>query len=223
MADTKGTAVLIVTIYDIPPEGEDDFHGWYNEEHLVENMENPEYLSVGRYVPVGEGPQHMTCYELESPDAPTWRERVNRPKGPPSEWQKRAFVGKVVINNVYKQIFPAEVSAETKQSDRAPFMAIEIMAVADEVEAEFNQWYNTIYLPQMETEPGLIRGRRYTVTRGQPKYATVYELEDEKAYERARSAAARDASPQTKQMLPKLQYANDFPCVFKKYFEMQQP
>ena len=223
MADKKGTAVLIVTIYDIPPEGEEDFNGWYNEEHLVENMENPEYLSVGRYFPVGKGAQHMTCYELESSDSSTWRERVNRPKGPASEWQKRAFVGKVVINNIYKQIFPAEVSAETKQSGRAPFLAIEIMEVPDEVENEFNQWYNTIYLPRMETTPGLIRGRRYTATRGEPKYATVYELEDEKAYDRARSAAASDANPQTTQMLPKLKYANDFPCVFRMHFEMQQP
>ena len=223
MANKKGTGVLIVTIYNVPPEKEAEWGEWYKAEHLPENLAVPGFLNAARYLPVGSGPQHMTCYELETPDAINHPVLIERHKQPPSEWSARAssvaLGGKVVINNVYKQIFPSEVSPETAQSDMAQFLAIELMDVPAEVEDEFNDWYNTTYLPRLQMEPGCIRGRRYTATKGEPKYATVYELEDEKAYERARSAAARDANPRTKTMLPQLLYAKDFPSVFRKYYQ----
>ena len=220
MADKKGTGILMVTIYDIPDENGADFNEWYNVEHMPENMENPHFLSAARYVPVASGPQHMTCYELETADAINYPPMVERLKQPRSEWTKRAFVGKVIINNVYTQIFPTEVSSETKGAGMAKFLAVELIGVPAEIEDQFNDWYNTIYLPRLETTPGVIRGRRYTATRGEPKYATFYELENEKAYDNAKSAAARDANPRTKEMLGKVQFANDFPCVFKNHFEM---
>ena len=48
------------------------------------------------------------------------------------------------IRNVYQQIFPEEVSQTTAQSDMAPALQIGRMAVPQEIDEAFNDWYNTI-------------------------------------------------------------------------------
>lgn len=47
-------------------------------------------------------------------------------------------------------------------------------------EAEYNDWYDHVHLPEFSALPGVITGRRYKVTSptpdGKPTYAAVYEL-----------------------------------------------
>ena len=187
----------------------------------------PGFLNGARYVPVGSGPQYMAFYELESPDTINHPHLVELRTRPRWIFSKFAGVGRSILNHVYKQIVPPEVSPEAAQSGMAEFLAIEIMDIPSEAEDEFNDWYNATYLPRLEMEPGCIRGRRYIMARGrntespkEPRYANVYELEDEKAYERAKVAIARDATPRTREMLAKAQHAQDFPCVFKRQVQL---
>ncbi|MBI3964533.1 MAG: hypothetical protein HY329_02775 [Chloroflexi bacterium] len=56
------------------------------------------------------------------------------------------------------------------------------MEVAPELEAGFNEWYNADYLPPRLKLPGWFTGRRFVAVRGQPKYATLYDLESTKVF-----------------------------------------
>ncbi len=63
--------------------------------------------------------------------------------------------------------------------------------IAPAVEAEWNEWYDQIHLPEILKVPGFLSGRRYRSVEGTPKYMTLYELEDVKvisseAFNRAR-------------------------------------
>jgi hypothetical protein len=60
--------------------------------------------------------------------------------------------------------------------------------IAPEVEAEFNQWYDTEHIPERMNVPGFLSGVRYTAIEGflsytpverPPKYLVLYELADE--------------------------------------------
>ncbi len=75
----------------------------------------------------------------------------------------------------------------------APALQIGRMDVPPAVDAEFNTWYNTIYVPNYEKVPGVIRGRRYRAVTGTPTYLTLYEFEHPKVSESAAWAAQRDA------------------------------
>ncbi len=68
MPAKKGTGLLMVWC-DVPEDREDEFHRWYNEEHLAEILTVPGVLNAARYEAVKGGPKHLACYELDSPAA----------------------------------------------------------------------------------------------------------------------------------------------------------
>jgi hypothetical protein len=54
-----------------------------------------------------------------------------------------------------------------------------VMADVDaDHEEEFNRWYDEEHLPERKDCPGFLSARRFVSVEGEPKYLTVYELED---------------------------------------------
>ena len=47
-----------------------------------------------------------------------------------------------------------------------------------QLEAEFNDWYDTEHLSELLAVPGILSAARYQATKGGPKYLAVYELEN---------------------------------------------
>jgi hypothetical protein len=90
------------------------------------------------------------------------------------------------------------------------------MDVPAEVDADFNDWYNTIYVPNYETVPGVIRGRRYRAVAGAPAYLTLYEFERPDVSESAAWLAQRDISPVTLRIRPHMQHAPGSPGIWVK-------
>jgi len=94
------------------------------------------------------------------------------------------------------------------------------MDVPPEVEADFNSWYNTIYVPNYEKVPGVIRGRRYRAVAGTPKYLTFYEFENPKVSESAAWLAQRDASPVTARIRPHMRHTQGSPGIWVKTVQL---
>src|SRR5215510_14324505 len=167
MASKKGMGLLMVWA-DVPTDKEADFNRWYNEEHLKERLSVPGLLSAARYEAVKGGPKHLACYELENVgvlDTPAYTRVVDNP----TPWTKRCsptVIGTTVIRNVYTMIHPTAVTPPIADSAMAPALQIGRMDVPAEVDADFNNWYNTIYIPNYEKVPGVIRGRRYRAVTG---------------------------------------------------------
>jgi hypothetical protein len=44
-------------------------------------------------------------------------------------------------------------------------------------ENEFNEWYNSIHLPERLACPGFVAARRFVAVEGQPRYLALYELD----------------------------------------------
>jgi hypothetical protein len=216
----KGTGLLMVWA-DVPPEREEEFNRWYNAEHVAERLAVPGFLSAARYEAVKGGPKHLACYELESAavlDSAAYR----RVQQNPTPWTRRCspdVIGTTFIRNVYTLIHPRAVGPQTARSGMAPALQIGRMDVPPEVEAAFNDWYDTIYVPNYEKVPGVIRGRRYRAVTGAPAYHTLYEFEHPLESESAAWAAQRDASPVTARIRPHMRHAPGSPGVYVKTFE----
>ncbi|MGE3536684.1 MAG: hypothetical protein AB7N91_04495 [Candidatus Tectimicrobiota bacterium] len=221
MAHQKGTALLMVWS-EVPAEKEADFNRWYNEEHLAERLSVPGFLSAARYEAVKSGPKHLACYELENA-AVMQSEAYKRVSNNPTEWTNRcspSAIGTTFIRNVYTMIHPGSLTPAIAQSGMAPALQIGRMDVPAEIDAEFNQWYNTIYIPNYETVPGVIRGRRYRAVEGEPTYLTLYEFEHPQVSESPEWAAQRDISPVTQRIRPHMRHAPGSPGVWVKTFEL---
>lgn len=217
----KGTGLLMVWA-DVPAAQEDEFNRWYNDEHLPERMAIPGFLGGARYEAVKGGPKHLACYELDSVavlDSPAYK----HVQANPTPWTKRVgpqAIGRPFIRNVYTMIHPIALPAEAARAPMAPSLQIGRMDVPPEVDREFNDWYNTIYVPNYEKVPGVIRGRRYRAVEGAPTYLTLYEFEHPKVSESAEWLAQRDASPATQKIRPHMRHAPGSPGIWLKTVEL---
>ena len=224
MVNKKGTGLFLVYA-DVPAEAEEEFNRWYSEEHIVDLLAIPGILSGARYEAIRGGPKYLACYELESLqvlESGAWlKHQAN-----PSEWSKKMndpAVGVYFIAGIYQQIFPAEVSQAAAQRDMAPTLQIGRMNVPPEMEDEFNEWYDTIYVPNYEKVPGCISGRRYrlvtdVLARGEPKYATVYEQEHDKVSQSPEWTTARESHAQNARIRAYMTHASGSAGVYKKIF-----
>ena len=215
----KGAGLLMVWA-DVPEDWEEEFNRWYDEEHIGEFLAIPGFLDAARYVAISGGPKYLACYELDGHQV-LESEAYQRHLDNPTEWSKRMSLRDIATNfigNLYRQIFPAQVSPDVARSGMAPVLQIGRMDIPPEIEAEFNDWYDTIFVPGYEKVPGCIRGRRYEAARGEPKYATVYEFEHEKVSQSSEWAAARESHPRSAQMRSRMTHSQGSPGVYKKIF-----
>jgi hypothetical protein len=221
MANRKGTGLLMVWA-DVPAGAEKEFNRWYNEEHLAERLAVPGFLSAARYEAVKGGPKHLAVYELESP-AVLDSADYQRVQANPTDWTKRAgpaTVATTFIRNVYVMIHPAAPTPPIVGSPMASALQIGRMDVPSEVDREWNAWYNTVYVPNYEKVPGVIRGRRYRAVSGTPAYLTLYEFEHPKVSESAEWNRQRDAAPVNERMRTHMRHAPGSPGVYVKTFEL---
>ena len=220
MKAKKGTALLMVWA-DVPADKEPEFNRWYNEEHVAERLAVPGFLSAARYEAVKGGPKHLACYELENAavmESPAYK----KVQANPTPWTKRCspdVIGTTFIRNIYTMIHPSTATPGIAGSGMAPALQIGRMDVPPAVDAEFNDWYNTIYVPNYEKVPGVIRGRRYRALVGSPTYLTLYEFQDPHVSESAAWMAQRDIDPRTHKIRQHMRHAPGSPGVYVKTFE----
>ena len=220
-AKKKGTGLLMVWC-DVPADQEAEFNRWYNEEHLAERLAVPGFLSAARYEAVKGSPKHLAYYELESPavlDSAAYKKVSENP----TEWTKRIGPGTAAttfIRNVYTMIHPQATTPKIEGSGMAPSLQIGRMDVPPEIDADFNSWYNTIYVPNYEKVPGVIRGRRYRAMAGTPQYLTLYEFEHPKVSESEEWKVQQNASPVSNRIRPHMKHAPGSPGVYVKTFEL---
>jgi hypothetical protein len=221
MAKKKGAGLLMVWC-DVPADKEPDFNRWYTEEHLAERMSIPGFLSAARYEAVKGGPKHLAVYELENAGV-IESEAYKKVASNPTEWTRRSgpqAVATTVIRNVYSMISPKAVSERDVHRGMAPALQIGRMDVPAANDAEWNEWYSTIYVPNYEKVPGVIRGRRYRAVEGEPRYLTFYEFEHPKVSESDAWKAQQDAVPSNKPMRELMRHAPGSPGVYVKTIEI---
>jgi len=184
MVNKKGTALLMV-FTDIDTEQDADFNDWYNQEHVADLLALPGFLNGARYEAAKGGPRYLACYELESAEAVQTPEYLAFRRSP-SAWTQRvtpSVIGRNYVRNVYTQIYPQENDPAVMGRGMAPALQIGRMKVPEDIEAKYNEYYDTVRTPGNLQVPGCLAIRRYHAVEGEPKYLTVYEFEHEKVPE----------------------------------------
>jgi hypothetical protein len=220
MAKTRGTGLLMLWT-DVDPEYEAEFNRWYDEEHIKTLLAVPGFLSAGRYVALKGGPKYLAMYELEDPNVLRTSAFLDAVRYRPSPWRARAsggHVGRNYLLNAYRQIFPARPNPVELTMEPARFLQMGRMDIPGHMEEEFNDWYNTVYIPGYLTVPGVLRARRFVVIDGQPKYLTVYEFEHAGVPETEAWHRARDSSPWTVRIRPHMRLDAGSPGVYRRLY-----
>src|SRR5882757_2627577 len=142
---------ILIAAMDFSAAPEDEFHDWYDLEHIPERLRVPGFLNADRWIGSTDPKISVATYDLDN---------VNVLKSPPylavggengSPWTKRtARFRKSLLRYEGEQLFPGD---KTAPQGAAALMLIG-MNVAPEHEHEFNEWYNTEHIPALGSVPG---------------------------------------------------------------------
>ncbi len=191
----KGILVAAMEFSDV---AEDEFHDWYDTEHIPERLRVPGFINAQRWIGVDNPKVSLALYDLD---------RVGVLHSPPylavggdngSPWTKRV-TGRtnLIIRYEGEQILPGDGLAP----EGAEALLLISMNVAPEHEAEFNDWYNQEHLPALAGVPGVLRARRYRGSGATQRYLAHYHFASPDVRHSAAWKEAAD-TPWTNRMRP---------------------
>jgi len=213
----KGQGIFLVYTDLIDPKYEEEFNAWYNTEHLAELLALPGVLDAARYVATRGGPKYLAAYEIADVGAMQTPEFTRRQRTPWGNRMSPRVIGKNLTRIVGQQIFPGTL--ESSDRGMAPALQIGRMSVPESADAEWNNWYNTEYIPGYRTVPGVINARRYRVAEGEVRYTTVYEFEHDKVSESPEWLHQREhSSPHSGRMRELNTMAPGSPGVYRRIY-----
>lgn len=194
---TKGSAILFS---EMTPGADfaEEFHRWYDEEHIPIRMDCPGFVSAQRYRRTDRD-GYLAVYDLSDGgvlSTPPYKAIKDNPS------ERTAWMLKNVTG--FTRYLATETSVRVRDGISDPIDADILYAVAfnvsDDAAAEFDAWYETEHVPLlMECEDWLMV-RRFRVVDGVPEAFThlaLHYLADRRALnsparEKARKTPWRD-------------------------------
>ena len=190
---------------------EDEFHDWYDTEHIPERERVPGFLLCRRWIGVDDGKVSLATYDLEGVEV--LKSAAYRAIGGEnlSPWSKRV-TARVDLLMRYEgdQILPGD---QLPPAD-AGALLLNAMNIAPELEAEFNEWYDKEHIPALAAVPGVLCARRFRGQSGNRKYVALYHLATPAVVESAEWKQARQ-SDWTSRLQP--QFRDHLRLVCRRY------
>lgn len=151
----------------------DEFHDWYDMEHLPERQRVSGFLNAQRWIGIDDANVSVATYDLDTVSvlaSPGYTAIGGENLSP---WSKRItakserllrFEGEQTLPG--NQLAPANAGA----------LLLNAMNVAAEAEADFNKWYDEEHIPALSAVTGTLCARRFRATQGTLRYVALYHL-----------------------------------------------
>ena len=153
---------------------EDEFHDWYDTEHLPERQRIPGFGVCERWISIANPKIGVATYDLESADILEGAAYKAIAGDNLSVWSKR-------LGKQYKRLLRSDGDQTNPGDLAAPAGAggllVNAMNVTPDHVADFNAWYDQEHLPALREVPGTIMARRFQSRAGTHKFLAVYHLQ----------------------------------------------
>ena len=153
----------------------DEFHDWYDLEHIPERMRVPGFINAERWIGDENPKIAAATYDLDTVgvlhSAPYYA--IGGANG--SVWTKRiTAIAHRILRYEGEQLVPGDATAPAG----AGALLVASMNVDPTAEHEFNEWYNAEHLPQLAAVPGVLCARRYVSTAPdrERQYLALYHM-----------------------------------------------
>jgi hypothetical protein len=164
---------ILLVAFDYANAHEDEFHDWYDLEHVPERQRVPGFGLCERWISVANPKHAVASYDLDSlavlasePYKAIAYENL-------SVWSKR--VGPMCTRLIRfdgEQTLPGGADSPAG----AGGLLVNAMNVAPEHDAEFNEWYDHEHIPALAAVPGVLSARRFRDPKGTHRYLALYHL-----------------------------------------------
>jgi len=164
---------LLIAGFDYANAAADEFHDWYDTEHVPERLAMRGFLNAERWLDVENPKIALATYDLESSavlDDPVYVAAKGPKKSP---WSQR--MGRIA--HLFCRIVADQLGTGNAVAPQgAGALLMFAMNVAPEAEADFNAWYDQEHLPMLASLPGVLRARRFRASVGDRRYVALYHL-----------------------------------------------
>jgi hypothetical protein len=168
---------LLFMAFDFSTAHADEFHDWYDHEHVPERLGVPGFLNAERWIADDNPMVHVATYDLDSPAILTSASYRAVGGANQSVWTKRVTpMCRRIMRYEGEQLVPGEQTAPAG----AAALLVASMTPDPDAEAEFNDWYDNEHLANLSRVPGVISARRFRAsdTESERKYLSLYHLQD---------------------------------------------
>jgi len=173
---------ILIAAMNFAKVAEDEFHDWYDLEHVPERERVPGFLLCQRWIGVADPKNSVATYDLDA--VAVLRSEPYRAIAYDnlSVWSKRV-TSRVerLMRFEGEQILPGD---QLPPKD-AGGLLLNAMNVDAAVEAEFNEWYDKEHIPALAAVPGVLCARRFRATDANRKYVALYHLESPAVVEKS--------------------------------------
>jgi hypothetical protein len=164
---------ILVAAMNMARAAEDEFHAWYDTEHVPERQRVPGFLLCQRWIGAHDPRVSVATYDLETVavlKSPAYLAVAGENLSP---WSKRVTgLAERLMRFEGEQILPGD---QLPPSD-AGGLLLNAMNIAPDLEAEFNRWYDEEHIPALGAVPGVLCARRFRGTGADRAYAALYHL-----------------------------------------------
>jgi hypothetical protein len=192
---------LLVAAFDFSTAHTDEFHDWYDLEHIPERHGVPGFGACERWISDEQSTVSVATYDLDSVDVLRSKAYASVAYGNLSVWSKRVTaMCKRLLRFEGTQITPGDAAAP----EGAQALLLNAMNIAPEAEDDFNAWYDREHLDALAGVPGTLAARRYRSTEadgGTHRYVAIYHLESPDVTRSAAWKAAVD-TPWSARVIP---------------------
>jgi hypothetical protein len=165
---------LLLVAFDFTNAHEDEFHDWYDLEHIPERQRVPGFGLCERWISVANPKQAIASYDLASPAVLRSEPYLAIAHENLSPWSKRVGpMCKRLIRFDGEQILPGGADSPSG----AGGLLVNAMNVTPGHEAEFNEWYDHEHIPALAAVPGVLSARRFRDPKGTHRYLALYHLQ----------------------------------------------
>jgi hypothetical protein len=193
---------LLFMAFDFSAAHEDEFHDWYDREHVPERLSVPGFINAERWIDERNPKIHVATYDLDDVGVLSTQAYQAVSGNSQSVWTRRmTSMCRRIMRFEGEQLNPGEKIAATG----AGALLVASMNIDPAIEADFTEWYDTEHLPQLGSVPGVLSARRFraTDTASERRYLALYHLRDGNVSQSEAWLKAA-GTPWTERILPNL-------------------
>ena len=200
---------VLIAAMDFSTCPEDEFHDWYDLEHVPERLRIPGFINAQRWIDVENPKISVATYDLDTVGvlhSPPYLAIAGANSSP---WTKRTQrFRKSLTRYEGEQILPGDAIAPSN----AGGLLLVGMTPAAEDETAFNAWYDTEHVPALARVPGVLCARRFRTAAGNTKYIALYHLASPGVVDSAEWKQASASTPMPAQVRDRIGNRLRFVC-----------
>lgn len=170
---------LFLAFSDPGPVPEEEFHDWYDNEHLPARLTVPGFRSGARYRAAdGAAPPWLAVYDIGPGTLQSAAYQDLRANN--SDREKSILERLAVLDRREYALISDErpAGAPDRSAEASPVILMVSMSVPPGGEDDMNAWYREEHIPMLLAVPGWRRARRYRQVSGEgPEYLSFHDVD----------------------------------------------